>query len=79
MVREDRHLTVGLSHPEERLGQALKELVRQWAETSQYWKDGARQKFQKNFIDELSILSRGAIGSMAEIQRFLGQILQDCG
>lgn len=60
-------------------GNALKEVTRQWAETSPYWRDEARAAFQKAFIEELFLSARGAQSAMGEIQRALGQIIQECG
>ncbi len=61
------------------LSHALKDITRQWAETSPYWRDEARAAFQKAFIDGLFLSARGAQSAMGEIQRSLGQIIQECG
>jgi hypothetical protein len=79
MPRDGGGLSVGLSRPAHRLSHALKELSRQWADTSPYWRDEARSAFQKSVMDELFSSARGGISSMTEVQRLLGQIIQDCG
>lgn len=70
---------VRLSRADLPLGHALKDVTQQWAETSPYWKDEARAAFQKAFIDELFLSARGALSAMGELQRSLGQIVQECG
>jgi len=78
MAEGGRHLTVGLSRSELRLGHAVKEMGRQWAETAPYWRDKARKAFEKEYMDELLLTGRGAVSSMAEIQRFLAQVISEC-
>ncbi len=78
MPAGDRHLSIGLSRSELRLGHAFKEMSRQWSETAPYWRDNARKAFEKEYVDELFVAARGAVGSMAEIQRFLSQVIQEC-
>jgi hypothetical protein len=78
MGREEGHVSIGLSRPVQRIGNAIKEMNHNWAETSPYWKDKARRAFQKAFMDELLLSAKAAMGSMAEIQRFLHQVIQDC-
>ena len=69
---------VRISRADLPFGNALKEITRQWSETSPYWRDDARAAFQKAFIDELFLSARGALSAMGEVQRSLGEIIREC-
>ncbi|TAL05233.1 MAG: hypothetical protein EPO07_03845 [Verrucomicrobia bacterium] len=61
-----------------RLLALTKELLAEWAETKQYWRDAKATEFEKRYLDELESAVNVAIANLEPLERVLKQIHDDC-
>ena len=61
-----------------RLMALTKELLAEWAETKQYWRDAKATEFEKRYLDELVSTVNVACANLEPLDRVLKQIHADC-
>ena len=60
------------------LAKAIKELMRQWAETKGQWEDAQSRAFEEKHLAPLESDLRTAASAMDHIGVLLGQMKRDC-
>ena len=60
------------------LAGALKDLESRWEILACRWKDGAREKFEKECLEDLRVAVRSASNAMAQIEVLLDQVRREC-
>ncbi len=60
------------------LAQALKDLSREWEETSAHWRDVKSLEFQQKYLDDLPDEIARTMGALREIDELLKKIRSDC-
>jgi len=61
-----------------RLSALTKELMAEWADTKQYWRDAKSTEFEKRYLDELESAVNIASANLEPLERVLKQIHDDC-
>jgi len=61
-----------------RLTALTKELMAEWADTKQYWRDAKSMEFEKRYLDELESAVTIACANLEPLERVLKQIHNDC-
>ena len=61
-----------------RLTALTKELLAEWANTKQYWRDAKCTEFEKRYLDELESAVTIACANLEPLERVLKQIHNDC-
>jgi len=61
-----------------RLTALTKELMAEWADTKQYWRDAKSAEFEKRYLDELESAVTIACANLEPLERVLKQIHNDC-
>jgi len=61
-----------------RLTALTKELMAEWANTKQYWRDAKSTEFEKRYLDELESAVTIACANVEPLERVLKQIHDDC-
>lgn len=67
-----------ISDAEVLLNSALNDLVKDWEIARADWRDQARERFEEDFVAELSSASRGAVRSMTEVTHLLRRVVREC-
>ncbi len=62
-----------------RLKQATKDLLAQWNEVRQVWRDANSQAFEDQYLAPLLTRLRTVEEGLGHLQMLLGRIRQDCG
>lgn len=57
---------------------AMKDLLQSWDHTETAWRDKAREKFDKDYVEELVHAVRAASNAIQQGEAFLNQIRRDC-
>jgi len=60
------------------LSGTLKDLQTRWEVTGAQWRDEARAKFDKEFLEGLRIAVRLAANAMSQIEVLLDQVRREC-
>ena len=60
------------------LTKALRDLLDHWEETAPYWRDEARERFERDFINEIAPAVRAAFGAVQEIENQIRRIRKEC-
>jgi len=60
------------------LAGALKDLNTRWELTAASWKDAAREKFEKEYLEDLRMAVCSASNAMAQIELLLNQVRREC-
>ena len=55
-----------------------KELLGQWRETKEHWRDAKSAEFEKNYLQELFDSVDAAGGVMEQLDKVLNKIRTDC-
>jgi hypothetical protein len=61
-----------------RLMALTKELLAEWTDTKQYWRDAKSTEFEKRYLDELESAVNIACANLEPLERVLKQIHDDC-
>ena len=61
-----------------RLTALTKDLLAEWANTKQYWRDAKSTEFEKRYLDELESAVTIACANVEPLERVLKQIHNDC-
>jgi hypothetical protein len=61
-----------------RLNALTKELLAEWANTKQYWRDAKADEFEKRHLDDLQSAVNIACANLEPLERALKQIHSDC-
>jgi len=67
-----------VSHDEVILAKALHDLEREWSIACLYWKDEARRRFEKEFLDELIPDVRRAADAISRTNQILHRAVKEC-
>jgi uncharacterized protein with NAD-binding domain and iron-sulfur cluster len=60
------------------LARALDDLNRQWEATAFYWRDKARDEFERTYLQDLRTAVLGAQRAISAIGRILEQAISEC-
>lgn len=60
------------------LMKALNDLLEGWEQTAPHWRDAARERFEKDFINELAPAVRTTFGAIQEIENQVRRIRKEC-
>lgn len=60
------------------LAKALHDLLENWDQTTPHWRDEARDRFAKDFVDELAAAVRAALGAIQEIENEVRRVRREC-
>jgi hypothetical protein len=61
-----------------RLTALTRELLAEWANTKQYWRDAKATEFEKRYLAELESAVNIAGANLEPLERVLKQIHEDC-
>ena len=67
-----------ISHAEGVLMGVLNDLARDWQITQEDWRDHARERFEKDFIDELLPAGRAAVRAMTQLTVLMRRVVREC-
>jgi hypothetical protein len=60
------------------LVQAVKDISREWEETSSFWRDVKSLEFEAKYLEELPHHVARAVGVMQELDGLLNKVRSDC-
>ena len=69
---------MSLSANRTRLTMTTKELLANWKETKEYWKDSKSAEFERHYLDELFDGVETANDVMEQLDKLLHKIKTDC-
>lgn len=69
---------MNLSATRGRLAAVTRELLLQWQETKNYWKDAKSQEFEHRYIQELAIRVDKAVAVIEKLDVLLNKVRKDC-
>ena len=67
-----------VSQAEQMLMGALNDLERDWQIAGAEWHDDARLHFAEDFIEEIQMSGRIAVGSMGELTLLMRRVAREC-
>lgn len=62
----------------ERLASLTKELLSRWQRTRGYWRDDKAREFEERFMLELESDVKAAVTGLADIERVISKVRNDC-
>ena len=71
-------MAVRLSDSEALVSRAVDDLGSNWERTAWGWHDKARADFERDYLDELRTVAKGARGAMKSIDEVLRQAIREC-
>jgi len=71
-------MSVSLSDSETTLGRALDDLGKKWQGTADAWRDRARDDFEKEYLEELTMSVKKAQQAMRTINLLLHEVIREC-
>ena len=60
------------------LVQAMKDIKRQWEETTSHWRDVKSLEFERKYLEDMPDHIARAVGVMQEIDELLKRVRSDC-
>jgi hypothetical protein len=63
---------------EARLAALTKELLIKWQQTREHWRDAKAREFDERYMLELESMTRSAITHIANLQRTISKLRDDC-
>lgn len=61
-----------------RVGALTKELMNQWRQTRESWRDTKAEEFERQYLDELQISVDKAMHVMEQLDKLLSKIRKEC-
>ena len=71
-------MAYSLSDSESMLRKALEDLNREWSNTSNHWKDKAREDFEKEHLEPIRVAAENAARAMRNLDGLLRTVYRDC-
>lgn len=61
-----------------RLESSTQQLMAQWRQTKEFWKDAKATEFERKYLDELLNGVNVAVGAIEELEKVVSKIRTDC-
>jgi hypothetical protein len=69
---------MGVPEGRSQLAEAMKQLKRQWNDTSSAWTDAVSEEFEETYLSPLETDARSAMAAMDQMAALLSRLREDC-
>jgi hypothetical protein len=69
---------MGVPEGRSQLAEAMKQLKRQWNDTSSTWTDAVSEEFEETYLSPLEADARSAMAAMDQMAALLSRLREDC-